>query len=50
MTEDPGKIKAARKYFGSKVSVEPMPAVPSLHNKKYLEEKSFLLGHKGLLE
>ena len=49
-TNNPGKIKAARKYFGCNVSVEPMPAVPSLHNKKYLEEKSFLLGHKGLLE
>lgn len=50
MTNNPDKIKAVEKYFALQFSHEPMPAEPSLHNKKYLEEKVALLGHEGLLE
>lgn len=49
-TNNPEKIAAAKKYFGSSnCSHEPMPAEPSSHNEKYLKEKKELLGHNGLL-
>lgn len=48
-TNNPQKIKAGEKYFGSDYTSEAMPAVPGKHNEKYLKEKVEILGHRGLL-
>ena len=48
-TNNPNKMETVRKYFGSQFSCEAMPAVSTVHNKKYLKEKIELLGHRGLL-
>jgi GTP cyclohydrolase II len=48
-TNNPHKMEAVRKYFGSQFSCEAMPAVSTVHNKKYLKERIQLLGHHGLL-
>ncbi|KAL7543213.1 hypothetical protein ACHAXR_012512 [Thalassiosira sp. AJA248-18] len=47
-TNNPKKIEAVEKYFGSSYSSQPMPAVRGRYNEKYLKEKVELLGHKGL--
>ena len=49
-TNNPKKIKAGEKYFGSNCSFQSMPAKAGKHNKKYLEEKKKLCGHEGLLD
>ena len=50
-TNNPDKINSVMKYYDAKnVTQVSMPAVPSVHNAKYLKEKVELLGHKGLLE
>lgn len=48
-TNNPKKMESVKMAFPNKAKFLPMPAIPTKHNRKYLEEKVALSGHMGLL-